>query len=82
MYLGSHVSFDSKEQLVKSVKEIISYGGNTFMFYTGAPQNTRRNPIDLETTKQAFLEMTKKGKIVKSVFDRYNIIKDKINDEW
>ena len=27
-------------------------------------------------------KMTKKGKIVKSVFDRYNIIKDKINDEW
>ena len=33
-------------------------------------------------TKKEFLEMAKKEKIVKSVFDRYNIIKDKINDEW
>ena len=50
MYIGSHVSFDSKEQLLKSVKESISYGGNTFMFYTGAPQNTRRCVIDDELT--------------------------------
>lgn len=50
MYIGSHVSFDSKEQLLKSVKESISYGGNTFMFYTGAPQNTRRCVINDELT--------------------------------
>ena len=50
MYIGSHVSFDSKEQLLKSVKESINYGGNTFMFYTGAPQNTRRCVIDDELT--------------------------------
>ena len=54
MYIGSHVSFDSKEQLLKSVKESISYGGNTFMFYTGAPQNTRRCVIDDELTFLAF----------------------------
>ncbi len=54
MYIGSHVSFDSKEQLLKSVKESISYGGNTFMFYTGAPQNTRRCVIDDELTYLAF----------------------------
>ena len=33
-------------------------------------------------TKEEFLEMAKKEKIVKPVFERYNIIKDKINDEW
>ena len=54
MYIGSHVSFDNKEQLLKSVKESISYGGNTFMFYTGAPQNTRRCVIDDELTFLAF----------------------------
>ena len=33
-------------------------------------------------TKEEFFEMAKKGKIVASVFERYNVIKDKINDEW
>ena len=32
--------------LLGSVKEAVSYGSNTFMIYTGAPQNTRRKPID------------------------------------
>ena len=57
MYIGSHVSFDSKEQLLKSVKESLSYGANTFMFYTGAPQNTNRCIIDDELTKKALLLM-------------------------
>ena len=54
MFLGSHVSFDSKEQLLKSVKECISYGANTFMFYTGAPQNTNRCIIDDSLTYKAY----------------------------
>lgn len=29
-----------------SVKEALSYGANTFMVYTGAPQNTRRKKIE------------------------------------
>ena len=29
-----------------SVKEAVSYGANTFMVYTGAPQNTRRKPVE------------------------------------
>ena len=62
MYIGSHVSFDSKEQLLKSVKESISYGGNTFMFYTGAPQNTRRCVIDDELTYLA-LNLMKENNI-------------------
>ncbi len=45
MIIGSHVSF-GKEQLLGSVKEAISYGANTFMFYTGAPQNTIRKDIN------------------------------------
>lgn len=52
LIIGSHVSF-GKEQLLNSVKEALSYGSNTFMFYTGAPQNTVRKEIDLEKTKEA-----------------------------
>ena len=45
MIIGSHVKF-SKEQLLGSVNEAISYGANAFMFYTGAPQNTMRSNLD------------------------------------
>ena len=45
MIIGSHVSFDAK-QLLTSAKQAVSYGANTFMFYTGAPQNTIRKDID------------------------------------
>lgn len=43
--LGSHVGMKGKEMLAGSVKEAISYGANTFMVFTGAPQNTKRKPI-------------------------------------
>ena len=36
LIIGSHVSFNKDEQMVKSVKEEISYKENKFMFYTGA----------------------------------------------
>ena len=52
MYLGSHVSF-GKNQLLGSVKEALSYNANTFMFYTGAPQNTIRSEIDNNLIKEA-----------------------------
>ena len=42
LLIGSHVGMNGKEMLLGSVKEAISYGANTFMVYTGAPQNTRR----------------------------------------
>ncbi len=51
--LGSHVSYNSTEGLAGSVIEALSYGSNTFMFYTGAPQNTIRSSIDLELTELA-----------------------------
>ena len=54
--IGSHVSF-GKDQLLASVKEAISYGANTFMFYTGAPQNTMRYPINEEKRDEALLMM-------------------------
>ncbi|BAB05105.1 deoxyribonuclease IV [Halalkalibacterium halodurans] len=46
LHLGSHVSMNGKKMLLGSSEEAISYGANTFMVYTGAPQNTRRKPIE------------------------------------
>ena len=47
MYLlGSHVGMSGKEMMLGSVKDAISYGANTFMLYTGAPQNTKRKKIE------------------------------------
>lgn len=45
MKIGSHVSMSGKDMLLGSAKEAVSYGADTFMFYTGAPQNTRRKDI-------------------------------------
>ncbi|HAP4265358.1 TPA: deoxyribonuclease IV [Enterococcus faecalis] len=46
MLLGSHVSMSGKKMLLGSAEEAASYGSTTFMIYTGAPQNTRRKPIE------------------------------------
>lgn len=54
LIIGSHVSYKKDEQLIGSVKEALSYNANTFMFYTGAPQNTMRYEIDDNKTKEAF----------------------------
>ncbi len=53
LIIGSHVSFNKNEQLLGSVKEALSYGSNTFMFYTGAPQNTNRSALSIETLNEA-----------------------------
>ncbi|MFJ5621406.1 deoxyribonuclease IV [Peribacillus loiseleuriae] len=44
--LGSHVSMSGKDMLLGASEEAVSYGSNTFMIYTGAPQNTRRKKIE------------------------------------
>lgn len=46
MLLGSHVSMSGKKMLLGAAEEAASYGASTFMIYTGAPQNTRRKPIE------------------------------------
>ncbi len=46
IYIGSHVSMNAPEFYLGSVKEALSYGSTTFMFYTGAPQNTYRKPVN------------------------------------
>ena len=95
LILGSHVSF-GKEQLLSSTKEAISYGANTFMFYTGAPTNTTRKDINKEYTKQAKELMETNGIDIKNVvchapyivnlanksdLDKYNFSKNFIKNE-
>lgn len=59
LLIGSHVGMSGKDMLLNSVKEALSYGANTFMVYTGAPQNTRRKEID-ELNIDAARELMKK----------------------
>lgn len=59
MLIGSHVSMSGKNMLEGAVKETLSYNANTFMIYTGAPQNTRRKKIEdlnIENGKAAMKE--------------------------
>jgi len=44
--IGSHVSMKGDKMLLGAGEEAVTYGENTFMIYTGAPQNTRRKPIE------------------------------------
>lgn len=59
--LGSHVGMSGKEMLLGSAKEAASYGANTFMFYTGAPQNTRRKEISELNIEPAWEYMKEHG---------------------
>ena len=68
LIIGSHVSYKNDTGLVGSVKEALRYGANTFMFYTGAPQNTRRGSIDKNLTKKAYKLMEENG------IDKKNVI--------
>ena len=68
MIIGSHVSFSKDEQLVKSVKEALSYNANALMLYTGAPQNTNRYPIREDLLNEAKKIMDENN------FDSNNII--------
>lgn len=54
LIIGSHVSYKNDTQLLGSVKEALSYNANTFMFYTGAPQNTNRGQIEDALTMEAY----------------------------
>ena len=45
-----------------SVKEALEYGANTFMFYTGAPQNSIRTPLDKLKINEA-IELMKENNI-------------------
>lgn len=46
LLIGSHVSMNKPKYFLGSVEEALSYGSTTFMFYTGAPQNSFRVPLE------------------------------------
>ena len=86
LYIGSHVGFKKDSQLLGSLQEALSYGANTFMFYTGAPQNTSRYPIQDGLTLEAMTLMKEKGfdysKVVVHAPYIINLANDKDPDKF
>lgn len=86
LIIGSHVGFKKDSQLLGSLKEALSYGANTFMFYTGAPQNTSRYPIMDGLTLEAMALMKEKGfdysKVVVHAPYIINLANDKDPDKF
>ena len=58
--IGSHVSFSDKG-LVSAANEANSYGSTSFMIYTGAPQNTRRKPMETMNIEEGLKLMEQNG---------------------
>ena len=81
LLIGSHVSFKSNTQLLGSTKEALSYGENTFMFYTGAPQNTKRSKIDDNLTNKALKLMNENNIDIRNVIVHAPYIINLANDE-
>lgn len=81
LLIGSHVSFKSNTQLLGSTKEALSYGENTFMFYTGAPQNTKRSKIDDNLTNEALKLMNENNIDIRNVIVHAPYIINLANDE-
>lgn len=59
--IGCHVGMSGKEMMLGSVKEALSVGANTFMLYTGAPQNTRRKDVSELRVEEAQALMKENG---------------------
>ncbi|MEW9107771.1 MAG: deoxyribonuclease IV [Cytobacillus gottheilii] len=59
--IGSHVSMSGKKMLLAASEEAASYGANTFMIYTGAPQNTRRKKIEDLNIEEGLKHMQANG---------------------
>ncbi len=59
--IGSHVSMSGKKMLLGASEEAASYGANTFMIYTGAPQNTRRKKIEDLNIAAGLMHMEENG---------------------
>lgn len=85
MLIGSHVSF-KKDQLLGSIKEALSYKANTFMFYTGAPQNTMRQKIDENLLKEAKELLEKENIDIKNIICHapyiINLANNKDLEKW
>ena len=85
MIIGSHVNFGS-EQLLGSAKQAVSFGANTFMFYTGAPQNTIRKDIKDDLTDEAIKYMKENNIDINNVICHapyiINLANKEKDDSW
>ena len=68
LLIGSHVGMNGPDYYLGSVQEAISYNASTFMFYTGAPQNSYRKPLNELKIEEGRALLTKHG------FDERKII--------
>lgn len=59
--LGSHCKMAGAEMFLGSAKEAASYGANTFMVYTGAPQNTKRKDVSELRVDEGWAYMRQHG---------------------
>ena len=86
LIIGSHVSFNKEKQLIGSLDEALSYGSNTFMFYTGAPQNTKRYEINDNLTNQALEKMKNNNIDINNIIVHapyiINLANDKEKDKY
>ena len=67
LIIGSHVNMSGSELLVGSVKSALSFNANTFMFYTGAPQNTFRKPVESLRVEESKKLMEENGIDIKNL---------------
>ena len=81
LIIGSHVSYKNDTGLLGSVEEALSYGANTFMFYTGAPQNTRRGVINDELTYKGYKLMKENNIALENVIVHAPYIINLCNDK-
>lgn len=61
LIIGSHVKYNKDSQMLGSLEEALSYGATTFMFYTGAPQNTSRSEINQKIVEETQKKMKEIG---------------------
>lgn len=81
LILGCHVSYKNDTELLGSTEEALSYGANTFMFYTGAPQNTKRGFIDDTLTYKAYELMKENNIALENIVAHAPYIVNLCNDE-
>lgn len=61
LIIGSHVGMSAPGYFVSAINEALSYGANTFMIYTGAPQNTVRKPTSEMKAEEGRALLAEKG---------------------
>ncbi len=67
LIIGSHVGMSSPGYYIGAIDEALSYGANTFMIYTGAPQNTVRVPTERMHAETGLAYLAEKGLDVNNV---------------